>query len=76
MPNTDSPQVLITPLKPALILGMAQKLPILIRVQTPRRAAFWEAGTQTLPSGARHRPLGLHVGAAVAGSRALRPAHR
>jgi Ca-activated chloride channel family protein len=35
MPNTDSPQVLITPLKPALILGMAQKLPILIRVQTP-----------------------------------------
>ena len=35
MPNTDSPQVLITPLKPALILGVAQKLPVLIRVQTP-----------------------------------------
>jgi Ca-activated chloride channel family protein len=35
MPNTDSPQVLITPLKPALIIGVAQKLPVLIRVQTP-----------------------------------------
>jgi Ca-activated chloride channel family protein len=35
MPNNNSPQVLITPLKPALILGMAQKLPVLVRVQTP-----------------------------------------
>jgi Ca-activated chloride channel family protein len=35
MSNNNSPQVLITPLKPALILGMAQKLPVLIRVQTP-----------------------------------------
>jgi Ca-activated chloride channel family protein len=34
MNNTES-QVLITPLKPALIQGMAQKLPILIRVQAP-----------------------------------------
>jgi Ca-activated chloride channel family protein len=35
MPNTHSPQVLITPLKPVLILGMAQKLPVLIRIQAP-----------------------------------------
>lgn len=35
MPNNNSPQVLVTPLKPALILGMAQKLPVLVRVQTP-----------------------------------------
>jgi Ca-activated chloride channel family protein len=35
MPNNNFPQVLITPLKPALILGMAQKLPVLVRVQTP-----------------------------------------
>jgi Ca-activated chloride channel family protein len=34
MTNTE-PQVLITPLKPALIQGMAQKLPVLIRVQAP-----------------------------------------
>jgi Ca-activated chloride channel family protein len=34
MSNTD-PHVLITPLKPALIQGMAQKLPVLIRVQAP-----------------------------------------
>lgn len=34
MTNTD-PQVLINPLKPALIQGMAQKLPVLIRVQAP-----------------------------------------
>ena len=35
MPDNNSPQVLITPLKPALILGMAQKLPVLVRVQAP-----------------------------------------
>lgn len=35
MPDTNQPQVLITPLKPALILGMAQKLPVLVRVQAP-----------------------------------------
>lgn len=35
MPANNSPQVLIVPLKPALILGMAQKLPVLIRVQAP-----------------------------------------
>lgn len=35
MPNSHSPLVLITPLKPVLILGMAQKLPVLIRVQAP-----------------------------------------
>ncbi|HAZ61935.1 MAG TPA: Appr-1-p processing protein, partial [Gammaproteobacteria bacterium] len=34
MTNTE-PQVLITPLKPALIHGMGQKLPVLIRVQAP-----------------------------------------
>jgi Ca-activated chloride channel family protein len=34
MTNTE-PQVLITPLKPALIQGVAQKLPVLIRVQAP-----------------------------------------
>ncbi|MFZ4534917.1 vWA domain-containing protein [Propionivibrio sp.] len=35
MPNNNTPQVLITPLKPALILGHAQKLPVLVRVQAP-----------------------------------------
>lgn len=35
MQNNNSPQVLITPLKPALIRGVAQKLPVLIRVQAP-----------------------------------------
>jgi Ca-activated chloride channel family protein len=35
MPDNNSPQVLITPLKSALILGMAQKLPVLVRVQAP-----------------------------------------
>lgn len=35
MKNINTPQVLITPLKPALIMGMAQKLPVLIRVQAP-----------------------------------------
>jgi Ca-activated chloride channel family protein len=35
MPNTNTPQILITPLKPALIQGMAQKLPVLVRVQAP-----------------------------------------
>ena len=34
MTNTE-PQVLITPLKPALIQGMAQKLHVLVRVQAP-----------------------------------------
>ena len=35
MQNLNTPQVLITPLKPALIMGMAQKLPVLVRVQAP-----------------------------------------
>lgn len=35
MPNNNSPQVLIGPLKPALILGLPQNLPVLLRVQTP-----------------------------------------
>jgi Ca-activated chloride channel family protein len=35
MPNAQSPHVVITPLKPVLIHGMAQKLPVLVRVQTP-----------------------------------------
>ena len=35
MQNANTPQVLITPLKPALIMGMAQKLPVLVRVQAP-----------------------------------------
>ena len=35
MQNNNIPQVLITPLKPALIMGLAQKLPVLVRVQAP-----------------------------------------
>ena len=35
MPDTNTPQVLIIPLKPALIHGVAQKLPVLVRVQAP-----------------------------------------
>ena len=35
MTNTNNPTVLITPLKPALIHGMAQKLPVLVRIQAP-----------------------------------------
>ena len=35
MTNTNNPTVLITPLKPALIHGVAQKLPVLVRIQAP-----------------------------------------
>jgi Ca-activated chloride channel family protein len=35
MPNQNIPQILIQPLKPALIAGMAQKLQVLVRVQAP-----------------------------------------
>ncbi len=35
MQDNNIPQVLITPLKPALIMGLAQKLPVLVRVQAP-----------------------------------------
>ena len=35
MNNTNNPTVLITPLKPALLQGLAQKLPVLVRVQAP-----------------------------------------
>ncbi|WP_313951145.1 vWA domain-containing protein [Accumulibacter sp.] len=35
MPDTNIPQILIQPLKPALIAGVGQKLPVLIRVQAP-----------------------------------------
>ena len=35
MPDANTPQVLIIPLKPALIHGVAQKLPVLVRVQAP-----------------------------------------
>jgi Ca-activated chloride channel homolog len=35
MPNNNIPQILIQPLKPALIAGVAQKLPVLIRIQAP-----------------------------------------
>jgi len=33
--HNHSPQMLITPLKPALIAGMSQKMPVLVRVQAP-----------------------------------------
>jgi len=33
--HTVSPQVVITPLKPALIAGLAHTLPVLVRVQAP-----------------------------------------
>ena len=35
MPDNNIPQILIQPLKPALIAGMAQKLQVLVRVQAP-----------------------------------------
>jgi Ca-activated chloride channel family protein len=35
MPTNTDPLILITPLKPALIRGMAQKLPVLVRIQAP-----------------------------------------
>ena len=35
MQNNNTPQVLITPLKPALIMGMAPKPPVLVRLQAP-----------------------------------------
>ena len=38
MPNNNIPQILIQPLKPALIAGVAQKLPVLIRVHAPDAA--------------------------------------
>lgn len=38
MNNNNSPQILITPFKPALIAGMAQKISVLVRVQAPDAA--------------------------------------
>ena len=38
MPDNNIPQILIQPLKPALIAGMAQKLQVLVRVQAPDAA--------------------------------------
>jgi Ca-activated chloride channel family protein len=35
MPANNVSQILVTPLKPVLIQGMAQKLPVLVRVQAP-----------------------------------------
>ena len=35
MPNSSDPTVLVTPLKPALLHGVAQKLPVLVRIQAP-----------------------------------------
>jgi Ca-activated chloride channel family protein len=35
MPTNNVSQLILTPLKPALIQGMAQKLPVLVRVQAP-----------------------------------------
>ncbi len=35
MPDAAAPQVILTPLKPALITGVAQKLTVLVRVQAP-----------------------------------------
>lgn len=35
MNSNNAPRILITPLKPALIAGMAQKIPVLVRVQAP-----------------------------------------
>ena len=35
MPKNNDHRIVITPLKPALILGAAQKLPVLVRVQAP-----------------------------------------
>lgn len=33
MPNDNDPRIVITPMKPALILGVAQKLAVLVRGQ-------------------------------------------
>ncbi len=38
MTDTNIPTVLITPLKPALLQGLAQKLPVLVRIQAPDAA--------------------------------------
>lgn len=36
MPDSSNvPQVILTPLKPALIAGAAQRLPVLVRVHAP-----------------------------------------
>lgn len=35
MPDPSAPLVLINPLKPALLHGVAQKLPVLVRIQAP-----------------------------------------
>jgi len=35
MQNSNSPKILIAPHKPALIYGVAQKLPVLVRIQAP-----------------------------------------
>jgi hypothetical protein len=61
MPNTQ-PRILIQPLKPAVIAGVAQKLPVLIRVQAPDAAPTEKQGTQALPPRPGHRPFRLDVG--------------
>lgn len=35
MDNNQNPHILLTPLKPALIAGMSQTLPVLVRIQAP-----------------------------------------
>ena len=75
MPNNNIPQILIQPLKPALIAGVAQKLPVLIRVQAPDAVATEEEGAQALSPRPGHRPFRLDVRPAAARSRALREAH-
>jgi Ca-activated chloride channel family protein len=70
-----NPRILIQPLKPAVIAGVAQKLPVLIRVQAPDAAPTREEGAQALPPRPGHRPFRLDVRAAAGRSRALRQAH-
>lgn len=49
MPDAAAPQVILTPLKPALITGVAQKLTVLVRVQAP------DPQPGTLPERPPHR---------------------
>ena len=76
MPNNNIPQILIQPLKPALIAGVAQKLPVLIRVQAPDAVETEKKARKPYHLALVIDRSGSMSGPPLARSRALRPAHR
>ena len=75
MPNNNIPQILIQPLKPALIAGVAQKLPVLIRVQAPDAVETEKKARKPYHLALVIDRSGSMSGPPLARSRALREAH-